>query len=173
MKMGENKNIPESVEPWNIAKSYSGGFVLMPLLECKRMINVSLFGVEDISLQIETPEQIKSINRINAINRLLQELKQMCDNTYHFVKKTNKESLRKLKDELMEVEEVIDGISYNTSDERNNTQETRINEKHFNLCLNKLQKVYMDIRLPLNKLIYPLSDELDLEKFKEEMVRLG
>jgi uncharacterized protein (UPF0147 family) len=171
--MVKKESVTTESEPWNVAKSYSGGFVLLPLIECRRLITIALFGVEDISVDIS--DYIKIENKIDAIKKLLEELKQICDDTYFTMNIRNKEVMDDIKKKLENVEEVIEGVSSESVDQRTQTVEITINKKHFSLCLKTLREIFRDIKIPLNneKLIFPSSDDLDLEKLKQSIIEGG
>lgn len=170
-----DSEIPMQSETWNNAKGFSTYHVLFPLIECRKLVKICLFGVEEIEQQgAFSPQQIND-NKINAINRLLQELMQLVEDNAFVMDTKTKEIMDKLKKRLGKVEEVIDGISRVSIDQRIGQKQTILNEKHFKLCLNELRSVLSEIKKPLNikNLIFPASDELDLDKIKQEIIEGG
>lgn len=170
------EEIIANTETWNNAKGFSAYFVLFPLIECRRLIKICLFGVEEIGQDVGTNKSSLNENKINAINRLLQELIQICeDNDFVFDKTTREKYLKPLANELYEIEKVIDGISYESTDQRNQTGQIEINKEHFDLCFRELRTIFSKVKTPLNmkNLIFPAGDDLDLDKLKEDIIEGG
>ena len=160
-------------EVWNQAKGFSTYHVLIPLIESRKLVKVCLFGVEEIGQEYSYPEQVLIKNKINAINRLLQELQQIIqDNEFIMDKSTKENHLDKVEKKLEAVAEVIDGISHIEIDARIGEVRTVLNQKHYNLCLMELRLALSDIKKPLNmkNLIFPAGDDFDLEAWKREMI---
>ena len=171
--MGDD-SIVSPTETWNIGKNFSMYHVLLPFIECKRLVKICLFGVDDISEDM-IPKEIKNLNKINALNRLLEELKQIIDDTNFVMDKTTKKTMEGLKKKLGDVEKVIDGISYEVIDTRTGYGSTVLFEKHYSNCLNVLRVVLSEIKSPLNikDLIFASGGEIDLEKLKQELIESG
>lgn len=162
-------------DTWNVAKGYTTLKVLKPLVDLDDLITLALYGTDRIAESLNTPPQIKVLNRIEAIKRIIDVLKLLFENTYFALDKTGKGNFDKLKEELEKVEKVIDGIYHGTTDQRTKQDQVKINEKHFMLCLNKLRDIKQKCNEPLNRanLIFPSSEEVDLEKLKDELVGGG
>ena len=171
--MGDD-SLVSPTETWNIGKNFSMYHVLLPFIECKRLVKICLFGVDDISEDM-IPKEIKNLNKINALNRLLEELKQIIDDTNFVMDKTTKKTMESLKKRLGEVEKVIDGISYEVIDTRTGYGSTVLFEKHYSNCLGVLRAVLSEIKSPLNikDLIFASGGEIDLEKLKQELIESG
>lgn len=165
--------VPTERELWNTAKIYSVSHVAEPLVRCRKLIAVCLFGVEEIGQEMNYPPEALRKNRITAIERLLQELKQLISDNKHFVKKKEREALKNLDERLDKVEEVITGTHYYTSDQRTNKQTLEINNEHFDLCLKELRIINSEIKNNLGDLIFPAGQDLDIEKIKKEIIESG
>ena len=167
--------IPMESETWNNARGFSTYHVLFPLIEARKLVKLCLFGVEEPGQEVGVPKTILNLNKINAINRLLQELQQIVQDNDFVMDKQTKELMDGLQERLDSVEQVIDGISRETTDSRNGHSETVLNEEHYKNCLKELRLILSEIKKPLNmkNLIFPASDELDLDKLKEEIVQGG
>lgn len=171
--MAEKEEVTIESDVWNQAKGFSTYHILIPLIEARKLVKVCLFGVEDIGQEQLYPEQMLIKNKINAINRLLQELKQMVqDNDFIMDKKIREGYFAEFQKRLKIVEEVIDGISSVKVDQRTNEEKTILNQKHYNLCLLELRMILSEIKKPLNmqNLIFPAGDDFDIEEWKKEMI---
>lgn len=176
--MSENPNISieKGSDAWNVAQGYTHLKILKPLVELDKLVKISIYGTENIEDSLNTHEDIKTQMRIEAINRLIDTLRELIENSnFAMNQQDTKNELLKLKIRIDSVEKVIDAISRMTKDHR--TQETKIiiNEEHFWLCLEELRAIKKEIPDPLNKnsLIFPASDEIDMEKMKEQLIYGG
>ena len=159
---------------WKIGKNFSMYHVLLPFIECKRLVKVCLFGVEDISEDM-IPIEMKNENKVNAMNRLLEELKQIIDDTMFVMDSKTKKTMDGLRIKLKNVETYIDGISYECVDIRTGYRSLMLIEIHYNNSLNELRSILSDIKVPLNikDLIFSSGGDLDLEKMKNEIIEGG
>lgn len=165
--------VPTERELWNTAKIYSISHVAEPLVRCRKLINICYFGVEEIGQEIGMSLAQINNNRINAINRLLIELILLNTPNQNFMKKGCIEGLKELKNRLLKVKEVIDGISYDSEDQRTGQKTVSINEKHYNTCLSELEDIYCKSVKYLSDLIFPSGTDLDLEKIKKDLIEGG
>ena len=171
-----NKSIENSSEAWNVAQGYTHLKILKPLVETDKLVKIAIYGTENIEDSFNIHPQIKVNMRIEAINRLVDLLKEIIENSrFAMNKKGTKDKIDLLKDDILEVEKYLDKISETKTDQR--TQETilNINEEHFNLCLKCLRDIKQELTTPLNQnsLIFPTSDEIDLDKVKQEFIYGG
>lgn len=166
------QNIFESSDVWNVAQGYTQLKILKPLVEMDKLVRIAIYGTEHIEESLQLPPNLKILNRIEAINRLIDILKEVIENTYFALGKNNKPILDELEKRLREVESFIDGISTINSDMRDGSNKVVLNEDHFNLCLKKLRAIKRELPDPLNKngLIFPTSEEIDLDKFKNDLI---
>ena len=117
-------------ELWNTAKIYSITHVAEPLIRCRKLITVCLFGVDEIGKEIGLSKSQINNYRVEAMNRLMQELKILIMDNIIFVKrKQHRTDLEKCLEELKEVENVIDGVSFVTTDQRTNLSMIKINKE--------------------------------------------
>jgi len=171
--MGKDEVVPTELELWNNAKLYSLTHVAEPLIRCRKLIMVCLFGAEELGEEQGLPEEVLNQNKVLSLKRLLQELKQIMEDNYSFLDKKGKETCKKLKIKLGNVEKVMGGISHYNSDQRNKTQELKINEEHYNLCLAELRSICSEIKPALGNLIFASSGDYDLDKIKKEIMLGG
>jgi len=173
--MGDENYIEQESEVWNNAKGFSTYHVLFPLIECRKLTKVCLFGVEEIGQEGGLPLSIINQNKVNAMNRLHQELTQICDDVSFVMDLKTGSMIQKLQVRLQNIEKVIGAISRNTTDDRNGQTEIILNWNHFNNVFAELRSVLADIKKPLNmkNLIFPASDEIDMDKIKQEIIDGG
>ena len=165
--------IPTERELWNTAKIYSISHIAEPLIRCRKLVTICLFGVEEIGQESSVNPSMLNQNRIIAIERLLQELKLLCITNIGFMKKKSRKDLLLLTDRLEKVEQVISGVSHITTDQRTGQSQDSINKDHFNTCIRELQKIYAETINALADLIFPSGDELDLDKVKQSIIEEG
>lgn len=160
--------IEKGSEAWNIAQGYTFMKILKPLVEIDRLINIARYGTDTIESSIEVPHEVKTNLRIEAINRYLDELKKIIDNSKFTMNKGLTEEIDKLDKRLEMIEDTIAAISSLKVDARSGMEITYINEQHFNLTMNALRDTKNKLYDLVNKasLIFPASDEIDLEKLK-------
>lgn len=168
-----NDLVPTERELWNTAKIYSISHVAEPLVKCRKLINICLFGVEEIGQEAGIPSSVINQNKILAIERLLHELIILVDTNINFMKKKEYVKLQGLRNRLTKIENVIDGVSYITTDQRNGESEVNLCKEHFNNCLRELREIYAKTIQNLADLIFPSGDDLDLEKIKQDIIEGG
>ena len=165
---------PES-EVWNIAKGFTNFSVLALLVEINNLVKTAQFGCERISEKpFIPPEQLIS-NRIEALQRIEDNLRQLYENTYFVMKKDDKKLMDQIVVDLDKVRKVFDALTTIKTDPRSRQNFETINEKHFTLCLNSLRDLKKRMHHPLNKaqLIFPTTEELDFKKLEEELIHGG
>lgn len=164
--------IEKGTDAWNVAQGFTHLKILKPLVEMDKLIKISIYGTEHIEESLQIPDQIKTQLRIEAIRRLIDVIFETIENTDFIMTGKTKEDLQKLLLKTKDVHDVINGIQSVKVDQRNNQRIITINEDHFYTCLSELRSIKKDLLDPLNKksLIFPSSDEIDLEKFKDELI---
>lgn len=165
-----------STDKWNIAKGYVEFKILKPLIECDILREIALFGFESISEAVYTPPENKSQIRLEAIKRLHLRLSIIRSNSVEFVdSKSGKATITKTKENLDEIESMFDGLSIVKTDVRNNTTITEIYEPHFKATLNALVLIKEELLQTLDDagLIFPISEEYDVEDMKRRFIEGG
>ena len=148
--MEKSDEIDMQSDVWNIAKGYTNLKILSHLVQIDSLITTATFGIENISDSLLISPQVKILNRIEALKRIIIELDQIYENSWFIMNKDNKEILDEIKERIDEVSKVIDGISAKTTDQRIKNDKIEINEEHFNVCLNVLKEIKREINVPLN-----------------------
>lgn len=168
--------IDKGSDIWNVAQGYTTLKILKPLVELDKLIKIAIYGVENIEEINQIPPQMKTDTRIEAINRVIDTLKEIFENSEFAMKKyKTEEELKKLIERVERVEKVLPAITIKTTDQRTNSEIDQINEKHFKNCLNELRLIKKEIPKPLNKngLIFSQSEEIDLDMIKREIIEEG
>ena len=61
-------------EAWNVGFQYSNEMIFAPLIMFDKYSTVALYGAEDLEVALNLYKNIKNIARIQAIDRMLDEL---------------------------------------------------------------------------------------------------
>lgn len=169
-------SIEKGSDAWNVAQGYTHLKILKPLVEMDKLVKIAIYGTENIEDSFEVPEQMKIQIRIEAMNRLIDTLREIIENSDFAMNQSGTEKeLEDLSKRIENVEQVINGISRQTNDQRTGDRKIILNEDHFWLCLEELRAIKKEIPKPLNKnsLIFPTSDEVDLDKLKNQLIYGG
>lgn len=162
-------------EPWNVAQGYTTLKILTHLVESDKLVKIAIYGAENIEDSLLIDKASKISNRLEAIKRLVDCLKIIIENSDFAIKESDKDKVDKIKKKIKEVEDVLDGIEHITIDQRTNFQALNITEEHFRNCLKELREIKTELPKILNdnKLIFPGSDEIDLDALKEALSESG
>lgn len=172
MEQGE---VQKGIEAWNVAQGYTQLKILRPLVEMDKLVKIALYGCEHIEYSFEYPPEMKTMMRVEAIQRLVDVLREIVENSKFACEKKSESILLALEQRIFEVQDVLPAITHRTVDQRTGEHSEPINEEHFSNCLQELRRIKQEIPKPLNdnSLIFPASDEIDLDKVKEELIHGG
>lgn len=173
--MAEEVQIARSSQPWNPAQIFSYEKIMKPLALFDKLIRIAKYGYEDIEDKYNfLPEQIV-FNRIEALTRLKDELLLIIGNSKFMMNKSNLDKISEFKSKIIAVEEKLDGIFTVCADQTRKNEKTIIDENVFKLALKVLTEIVEDINTPLNdaSLIFPSSDEIDLDKIEHKLINGG
>lgn len=175
--MGEDGDIKTS-EVWNVAKGFSNFEILEPILENTRLIKVALYGCEQINDSVMLSPELKTFARLEAIKRIHTNLENLHDSTKEFIKKEDKLDYLIFSNTLEALGRVLNDderLSKIITDQRTKQQRLVIEEAFFKNVLDKLRKLNSDFLRPLNKanLIFPGSEDTDLDRLKEQIIEGG
>jgi len=168
-----SREIESKSDSWNVADGFTKLKILKPLVEMDKLVKIAIYGTENIDdtfSLIQYPE-MKVMLRIEALNRLIDVLRETIENSRFACKKAEIVILDELEQRVFLVRDVLPAISIEQVDMRTNSRVLVINEEHFGTCLEELRLIKKTIPEPLNKsaLIFPSSDEIDLSKIKEQI----
>lgn len=171
------KEIESKSDSWNVADGFTKLKILKPLVEMDKLVKISIYGAENVDDTfnlIQYPE-MKTMLRIEALNRLIDVLRETIENSRFGCKKDEKVIIDKLEKRVFDVRDVLPAISSEKIDMRTNSRTIIINEEHFLTCLEELRAIKKQIPEPLNKsgLIFPSSEEIDLDKLKQDIIEGG
>jgi len=166
--------LEKGTSAWNVAQGYTSFKILKPLVELDKLVLMSIYGAEAIEESLGLPEDMKIKARIEAIRRLADELSLIIENS-SFACRKEKEEIKKLRKRVADVNKVLKGIQKIDKDQRNRVSVVKINESHFSVCLSHLRDIKEKINIPLNNnsLIFQSSDEIDLDKLKQQFSEGG
>ncbi|MEX0597015.1 MAG: hypothetical protein WD512_11000 [Candidatus Paceibacterota bacterium] len=173
--MEKRAELPNVSDNWNVAGGYVTSKILIPLVLCDKHVRIAQFGAEHIENSIYMNNLERTSYRVEAVKRLIDELKRIIENSIFALKKPDKEKFNDLKKKINKVEEYLGALTKITTDSRNKQETLTINEDHFNLTLLELRRILADLPIPLNDnaLIFPSSEEFDFDKIKESLIYGG
>lgn len=170
------REIESKSDSWNVADGFTKLKILKPLVEMDKLVKIAIYGAETIddTFNLLQYPEMKTMLRIEALNRLIDVLRETIENSRFACKKEEKAILDELEQRVFLVRDVLPAISGEQIDMRTNSRVVVVNEEHFGTCLEELREIKKTIPEPLNKssLIFPSSDEIDLSKIKEQ-IELG
>ena len=170
------QSFERSSDSWNVAGGFVSLKILKPLVEIDKLVAVAVYGAEQIDSSLYMSIEQKCIARIEAISRIVDTLKTIIENSFFAMKRAG--TLGKIKEfaeDVQKVEDVLSAIKTESVDMRTSQKSISINEEHFNNCLIELRRIKKDITKPLdeNGLIFPISEETDLDTIKEKIIEGG
>lgn len=173
--MGKEREVNTGTDSWNVAGGYVDLKILKPLVLLDSYIRVAKFGSEDIMESINMPELLNARYRLQALRYMENELQIIIENTEFAIKKSETKNLGPVRDALKEAQEHLKNASEISTDTRSNTSTVNIKETEFEEALEKLREAKSKISTPLNNsgLIFPSSDEIDLDKIKDNLINGG
>jgi len=162
-------------DAWNMADGWVKLKVLMHFVVADKLVLVAKFGAENIEDSMYLDDESKAITRIEGLNRLVTEVELIFAGSYFALKKVDKEQVNKLRERIKIAKKVMDGVRESSFDARTNRRTISINEEHFDKVIDELMKILEELATPLNNngMIFPVSDEVDLEKMKNELIHGG
>jgi hypothetical protein len=158
---------------WNLADAYVKLKIFKPLFECDVYEMIAQYGVEDVRDIIE-PFMLVS-KRIEGLYRYKDTLKILMDNSLFIIKKEDKENFIKLKNHLLFIENIMDGVSRIEHNQVNHTDSLIINEEYFRKVLTSLQKIKSDIVSPLNSagIVFRQNESMSFEELLDDIATGG
>lgn len=177
--MAEHKGdaINIGTEAWNVADGYVKLKILKQLVLCDKLEIIALYGTEDIDdMTINPlPPEIIPERRVDAINRLKDNLIQLVANVKFAIRKEDEEKFEALRARIYLIEEMLDAISYIAEDQVSHQKALVINEQWFRKMLKEMQEIKENINIPINNagLIFRKSDEMDFEELLRDIAEGG
>lgn len=171
--MVEVSSVEKGVIPWTVDKGFSYTHVLLPLIECEKLITICQNGAETIEEQLSlTPEEITR-NRITAIGRVYNELSRIPKRVKFTISGANLKQLKLQQNKLREIKDLMKDLTIIKVDQVNEKSYTSIDENKFELCLGVLIDVLSDIKFPLKHLIFRADEDDDIDAIIKDIVEGG
>lgn len=163
----------QSSDNWNIAPGYVNLEILIPIINFGKYRRIARFGTEQQD-GMQLPYYLKVTTRLEAIDRMIEELDSIISNCL-FACKKDKPSLRKKRDTLEEIRLYVPAVASQSEDQTQRRVNLDINEEFFNLVFNMLLNLKEDVVEIANKnnLIFPQSDVITKEDIFNKVINRG
>jgi hypothetical protein len=175
--MEESKPDNIGSEAWNIADGYVKLKVLKQVVMCDKLEIIALYGTEDIDDQMLNPIPYETVvqRRVDAINRLKDNIKQLINNVKFAIRKEDEPKFEALRARINLIEEMLDAVSYIAEDQVSHQKTLVIQEEWFRKMLTEMQEIKEEINFPINNagLIFRKSDEMDFEELLKDISEGG
>ncbi len=158
---------------WNVASDYAKLKIMKPLYNCDIYENIAKFGYDSFGEQLEYYGVPEESLRLMGMDRLVHELLKLIDNSKFAMKKgKSKETLIGFEDTLRGILKFTPKISSVKVNQIRKTRVTKIDEKLFNLILNKVLEIKSKINEPLNMndLIFTGKEDFDPQAYKKQVI---
>ena len=172
-KADGSKVVSQESEMWNIADGFTKIKILRLLIELDIHETIALFGRKDMEEFV--PEESIPHKRVEAIHRMMFCLRQLIGNCKFSIDKKDKYAINNLIGRIDNVESVINGISYEITNDVTKEKLLRINESHFRKCFDILKDVKDELNIPINRagLIFRMSEGVDLDAIMNSIIEGG
>lgn len=163
----------KETDAWNIADGYTKIKILRPLINLDRYENLAMFGKQELE-DIIDPQDVP-YKRVEGMDRLIFELKQVIGNCKFSIEKLSATRLDALIERIDNVEKVMDGIAELKKDYIRNEDILEINEEHFKVCFKIIRAVKDELNFLLNEagLIFKLNDSVDIDDMLDTIAETG
>lgn len=169
-KGNEESTIGLGSQAWNIADGFTKIKILRILIQLDLDEEIAIFGRKDDSESIN--ESDIPYRRVESFNKFIFHLKQLIGNCKFSIEKGFDEMIiSQLLTRIDNVEKVSDGVASYFINDITKESELRINEKHFMICFNVLQKIKDELNFPVNRagLIFRQGEEMDIEAVMKQV----
>lgn len=172
MLIEESRNKSDT---WNVAQGYTQLKILSLLVEMDSLVKTAIYGSDHIEDSIMMPPEIKTSLRLEALYRLIDDIKLVIENCKFAIKKTSQEKLSEMIINIEEVENYTQGLEDLKTNHQTGQKRREINEAHFYNVLSCLRAIKEELPFILNdsNLIFPASEETDLDRVRKELVEGG
>lgn len=160
-------------DAWNIADGFTKIKILRQLINLDRYENLAMFGKQELE-DMPDPSDIP-YKRVEGMERLIFELKQVIGNCKFSIEKNDMKTLDSLIKRIENVEIVINGIATLKRDFVKNEDILEINEEHFKLCFQIIRCVKDELNVLMNRagLIFKLNDVQDIDEILNDIAEGG
>lgn len=158
---------------WNVAGDYAKYMIMRYLYMAGEYASIARFGSATLYDEFEHPHPSEVV-RIKALERLVDVLITLIDNSY-FAVKNDKKTLQECKESLENIRPLLPLLVTISKKQRPKSVQIKINEPYFLKILNIITKISAKIKEPLNKndLIYINKVQFDPKEAKEKMMKMA
>lgn len=162
-------------EAWNVAEGYTKLKILRLMIQIDRYDIIAQFGTEEMDQDSNLDENAIAKRRIEAFQRFYSTLKQLIGNVKFAIKKRDKEVIKVIEERLENIQDIMDRLYLEETDQISKYTTIIINEKLFSVGLKILQQIKEDLNIPMNRagLIFRESDEVNIDQIMEEITQGG
>lgn len=176
----ENHNVDSlsvNSDAWNMADGYVKFKILKQLILTDKLEFIALYGAEDIDDSISNPMLLDIIveRRVEAIHRLKDVLIQVISNVRFAIRKDDEVKFEFLRDRLLLVEEMLEGVSYVIENQISHSQNLVINEFWFRKMVKEMREIKESLHFPINYagLIFRRSDDMNFDELLKDIAEGG
>jgi len=158
-----------------VAQGYAITKILKILVLLDDYIRIAEFGSLDVEASFQLHPAILIEIRLQAMKRLCSELLLLIENSTFIMQKIGKDELEAMRAKLYKIRKLLPAMETSKLDQRNGRRIKNINEEHFGNCLEDLRKIKEELNIPLNRanLIFPESEEVDVDEMKRRIIEGG
>lgn len=169
------ETVSVGTEAWNVADGYVKMKILKQLILCDRFEMIAIYGTEDIDDELQIPQEMLPFRRVNSINRLKDNLKQLFGNVEFAIRKEDEDKFDTLRKRITLVESMLNDISYMSENQVSKAVQLRINEEFFMYLLNELQEIKNSLNIPINNagLIFRSNEEVSFDDLLDDIAKGG
>lgn len=157
---------------WNVASRFAEVKIMVPLEKCDFYEDVAKFGYHSYLEELMNYGIPTDILKLTALDRLVNELMKIADNSMFAMKKAGtKKQMKNIKERLEDVMKVFPTLATEKRDNIRKTSSVKIDEEIFKEVLKVVLKIKSEINEPLNKndLIFTDTYEFDPKAAKEQI----
>lgn len=162
---------------WNVAESWSTLMIFKPFQEASQYLTMAKKGCSNIEEEFIFDEDTKNKTRIKAIHWARDKIEEGIKNSFFAVNSTDQHTVLKYLKELQELEEIKEGQKdsiMNQIEKRlidRDSYKIVVNEELFRIVYNCLNRIFMNVLLPLNKsdLIFMYKERFDIKDIKNNI----
>ncbi len=154
---------------WNVAAQFSKSKIMDPLDRCDVYENLARYGYSSIMEQLIEYNVPNNETRFIGLQRLIDELLRIYDNTYFAMKKGKTgEELTKFAEDLERIKKLLLPCKKIIKNRVNRTTMMKLDDEKFKIILDVASSIKRKILSPLNKnhLIFTDKEEFDPVAFK-------
>lgn len=168
--------IDSQVNSWNVAANNAFDTFNL-IVECQNLIKVCKFGTMNFGEHYDT--STISLNKKEALERIILNLQLIIIKSNQLVDKNCKKIQVEVDGRLTKLEDVLtfkNGVSsiiQESSDERTKQRVIYLIQPHYNNCLTEAIDLFRKTVASIKGILGRISDEVDLETLKQQIIDGG